>query len=85
MRIMLDDGEEPLCTKDLDNGGRGVDAQVGFTEEVGPCRFRSDGRSEGTVAAVWIPDFGFGFVGGEVFAKGEGCVEVPGEAFWVLE
>lgn len=63
MRVMLNDGEKPLCTDDLDHGSRGVKAQVGFTEEVGPCGFRSDGGSEGAVAAVWVPDFGFVFVG----------------------
>lgn len=75
---MLDDGQEPLGTKDLDQRDRAVQAKVLMAQQVRPVGGGVDRTTEGTVAAIREPDLGLFLVLGHLSeVDWQSCVHVP--------
>lgn len=85
MGIVLDHRQEPLRREDFDDGCGRIESQVTIAKKRGPRRLWSDGRTNGTVTAVGVPDAILGFVGGKFLVVRKHGLKIPGQSFWLLK
>lgn len=83
---MLDDGQEPMGTQDLDQRDRAIQAKVLTAQQVRPFGGMVDRATERTVATIGEPDLGLFLVLGHLSElEWQGCVHVPCESCRVHE